>query len=142
MPPADVTGAGAKATATAAGAKAAKAADAQAATCTYAQATADVEAKFKATADVEAKFKAEAIVDANLAKHKSPFVLAGDNNTHSTRPTTASRLSGSLTGCSTSQAYSAGCVGNMVIVAQSLHVQKKMQLLLPWRTRTLKQSNM
>ena len=44
MPPADVTGAGAKATATAAGAKAAKAAAAQAATCTYAQATADVEA--------------------------------------------------------------------------------------------------
>ena len=101
MPPADVTGAGAKATATAAGAKAAKA------------------------ADVEAKFKAEAIVDANLAKHKSPFVLAGDNNTHSTRPTTASRLSGSLTGCSTFQAYSAGCVGNMVIVAESASCAEK-----------------
>ena len=71
--------------------KAAKAADAQAATCTYAQATADVEAKFK----------------------------------DSMRPTTASRLSGSLTGCSTFQAYSAGCVGNMVIVAESASCAEK-----------------
>ena len=115
MPPADVTGAGAKATATAAGAKAAKAADAQAATCTYAQ----------ATADGEAKFKAEVIVDANLAKHKSPFVLAGVTNTHSTGPTTAARLSGSPTGCSTTQAYSAGCVCNMVTVAQSASCAEK-----------------
>ena len=58
------------------------------------------------SADADAKFKAEAI--------------AGDNNTHSTRITTASRLSESLTGCPTTQANRAGCVFNMVTVANTV----------------------